>query len=201
MHTWKTKDGTQNVRDTILPQKIDYEEYKLLSPDFYKLDDEDEFLKNTDMSLYFYKDVWEKIGDKPSGEWWPDLVSNHVCMLESQKRGLAMIEASVSEGCKFKYVMFIRPDMTIESDFPVASILSNPDKIHIPDYASVEGINAACAMMNYEYAQLYGNRIDGLAEFRKNHGRTVAEVYCMFILRKYNMKINMVDFKYSLTRP
>ena len=44
MHTWKTKDDTQNVWEKKIPEKIDYTEYKLLSPDFYTLDDETEYL-------------------------------------------------------------------------------------------------------------------------------------------------------------
>ena len=40
--------------------EIDYEEYKLLSPDFYQLDDEDEFLESVNMDIYFYKDVYAR---------------------------------------------------------------------------------------------------------------------------------------------
>jgi hypothetical protein len=39
MHTWKTRDNTQNVWETVIPQKIDYDEYTLLYPDEYTLDD------------------------------------------------------------------------------------------------------------------------------------------------------------------
>jgi hypothetical protein len=199
MHTWKIKDGTQNIRDTIISKKIDYEEYKLLSPHFYKLDDEDEFLKSIDMGLYFYKHVVEKSGDL--SEWSPKMVSNHVCMLESQKRGLSMIKQSVLDGSIYKYIIFIRPDLQIYNEIPLEPILTNPDIIHIPFDITPNGINDQCAIMNYEYAQLYGNRIDELAEFRKNHGRIVGEEYCKFILSKYNMKINLLDFKIQIIRP
>jgi len=57
MHTWKMKDDIQNVWDRIIPQKIDYTDYKVLSPDFYTIDDEDKFLESINMDTYFYKDV------------------------------------------------------------------------------------------------------------------------------------------------
>jgi hypothetical protein len=55
--------------------------------------------------------------------------------------------------------------------------------------------------MNYENAHFYGNRINEIVEFRKKYGRIVSEKYCKFIISKYNMRINELDFKYSLTRP
>jgi hypothetical protein len=46
MHTWKTKNNTQNIGENLISQKIDYLEYKLLSPDFYIIEDEEEFLED-----------------------------------------------------------------------------------------------------------------------------------------------------------
>ena len=199
IHTWKTKDDRQNIWEDIIPQKINYGEYKLLSPDYYKLDDEDDFLESINMDDYFYKDVWEKMGT--SGEWLPKMVSNHLCMLESQKRGLNMVNSSVSEGNKFKFIMFIRPDITIHNDLPVSIIVNNIKEIYIPNHGRYEGLNDQFAIMNYEDAHHYGNRIDEASDFRKNHGRIVGEKYCKFIISKYFMKHNEIDFNYSITRP
>lgn len=201
MHTWKSKDAVQNVWGNIIPQKIDYFECKLLSPDFYKLDDENEFLESINMDNYFYKDIWEKMGDCCDGEWCPKMISNHLCMLESQKRGLDMVKASVLKGDKFKFIMFIRPDITIHDALPVGKIVTDNEGIHIPNHNHHEGLNDQFAIMNCEYANLYGNRIDEMPDFRKNYGRIVGEKYCKFIISKYNMKINELDFKYSITRP
>jgi hypothetical protein len=201
MHTWKTKEDIQNVRDSTIPQKIDYLEYNLLSPDFYKLDDEGEFLESINMNNYFYKDVWRKIGHSRNGEWLPKMVSNHLCMLESQKRCFNMVKECVLKGDKFKFIIFIRPDITIHTDLPIDIIIANYEKIHIPNHSHYEGINDQFAIMNYNYAHLYGNRIDELADFRRTRGRIVGEKYCKFIILKNNMKINQLNFKYSITRP
>jgi len=201
IHTWKTKDAVQNVWENIIPQKIDYFEYQLLSPDFYKLDDEDKFLESVNMDNYFYKDVWEKRGHSGNGEWLPKMVSNHLCMLESQKRGLDMVNESVSNGDKFKFVMFVRPDVTIHTELPIDKIVPINEGIYIPNHRHNEGLNDQFAIMSYQYAHPYGNRIHELSDFRKKHGRIVGEKYCKFIISKYYKKIIQLDFKFSVTRP
>ena len=126
MHTWKMKDGIQNLWDKTIPQKIDYEEYKLLSPDFYQLDDEDEFLESVNMDIYFYKDVYAKKGNTPDGEWVPKMVSNHVCMLESQKRGLSMVQTAISKGDKYKETKDISLKSNNDPNTKITSEHSNP---------------------------------------------------------------------------
>lgn len=199
MHTWKTRDSTQNVWEKIIEQKIDYDEYKLLNPDFYTLDCEDEFLETVDMDNYFYKDVFDTVGHSSNGEWLPKMVSNYLCMLESQKRGFNMILDSISHGNKYKYIVFIRPDITLHCDLPLHQIIY--DKINIPDHSHYEGLNDQFAIMNFDHACIYGKRINELAEFRKSNGRIVAEKYCKFICLKYNMGVNLILFDYIITRP
>ena len=201
MHTWKTKDDEQHIWDKIIPQKIDYLEYKLLSPDFYKLDNQEEFLKSINMDNYFYKDVIKQFGYTHNGEWLPQLVMNHLCLLESQKRGFDMVTTCGLKGNTFKFIMFIRPDITIHNELPIDIIMSNYDKIHVPNHSHYEGINDQFAILNYYNAPFYANKINEIAEFRKKHGRIVSEKYCKFIILKYNMKINELPFNYSITRP
>jgi hypothetical protein len=201
MHTWKTKDDTQFVWESISHKKIDYQEYKLLHPNIYTLDDQDEFLKGIDMDNYFYKDVWEKKGHSGDGEWLPQLVTNHICALESQKRGFAMVEQCFLNGEQFKRIMFIRPDVKILNELPIQEIISTNDMIHIPNHNHGEGMNDQFAITNYTNAKIYSNRINEIAEFRKTNGRIVSEKYVKYILSKYNIQVNELDFKYQLIRP
>lgn len=202
MHTWKTINNTQNIWTTIIPQQIDYSEYELLNPDYYKIDCEDEFIESLNMDEFFYKDVFEKYGGEcVEGEWVEKLVHNYICMLESQKRGFEMVKNTIQNGSKYKYVMFIRPDVTIHNDLPLNTIIMNSNKIHIPNYNNFAGLNDTFAIMNFYLACIYGKRIDEIAEFRKNNGRIVAEKYCKFIIEKYNMMINEIPFNFTITRP
>jgi hypothetical protein len=198
MHTWKMKDGVQNIWDKIIPQKIDYSEYKLLNPDYYTIDDEDKFLSTLNMDDYTYND------EHPIFMAWTSksmLLSNYICMLESQKRGFQMVKHCVENGDKFKYIIFMRPDITIYDDLPVDIIFKYYDCIHIPNLEHWSGINDQVAIMNYEHGCIYGKRIDELAEYRRELGVIVPEVYCKYIILKYDMYINFIDFDYTITRP
>lgn len=201
LHTWKTNDNKQNLWLRTLDDQIDYEEYKLLEPDFYKRDNQDEFLNSIDINNYFYKDIWDKFGDNMNGEWWYELIRNHLCALESKKRGVEMLEDEMNKGNKFKFVMFIRPDVRIFNELPLESILNNNHMISIPNNEHNEGYNDRFAITNYENAVLYGKRINEIIEFRKNYGRIVSEKYVKFIIDKYRIPVNLINFNFVFVRP
>ena len=202
IHTWSMKDGIQNIADQILPQRIDYEEYKLLSPDSYKIDSEEDFISSINMDDYFYKDVWNEKGHCMEGEWIPKMVSNHVCMLESQKRATTMLEEYIQQtGHTPKCILFIRPDIECYNDFPLDRIILHNNIINLPDHSHHEGLNDQIALIHYDFLEHYGKRINELAEFRKYNGRIVGEKYIKFIIQKYNQNVHMIPFQYSIIRP
>jgi len=201
MHTWKTNDNKQRIWDTTISKIIDYEEYQLLKPDFYKIDNQDDFIKSIDMDKYFYKDVWNTIGHSIKGEWLPDLILNHLCALKSEKSGLEMVEQFVKEGNTFKYVMFIRPDVFIKNKLPLDEILTDKHDISIPNEHHNEGYNDRFAIINYHKAAIYGKRFDEIAEFRKNYSRIVSEKYVKFIIINKKLKLNLLNFSFDIVRP
>ncbi len=74
MHTWKTGDGSQRVWRFKTKEKIDYDEYKLLNPDVYVIESQDEFMNTITMGDYYYEDERKK-------EWDKTLLKNHICAL------------------------------------------------------------------------------------------------------------------------
>jgi hypothetical protein len=201
IHTWSLKDGVQNVWENNIKQKIDYNEHTLLNPDFYQIDNENEFIESVNMDDYFYKNVWDIKGHCQEGEWLPKMVSNHICMLESQKRAVQMVENFVSNGNKFKFVMFIRPDLMIHNYLPFNKIMDLNNVINISNHNHHEGFNDQFAILSYNNIKIYGNRIDEIVSFRKNNGRIVGEKYIKFIINKYNLIINQLNFNFEIVRP
>ena len=201
MHTWKTKDNIQMVWGNTIPQKIDYNEYKLLNPDVYKIEQQEDFINTLNMDDFFYKDIWNNKGDCGEGEWNPHVIKNHLCALESMKRGLEMVEESMQTGNRYKYIMFVRPDCWIHDELPLDQILPHLDKITVANFEHGEGFNDRFAIMNYANADLYGKRINEIAEFRKGNGRIVSEKYVKFIINKYKIPVNLIHFNFDLIRP
>jgi hypothetical protein len=117
------------------------------------------------------------------------------------KRGLELVESSMQVGNKYKYIMFVRPDCWIHTELPLYSILPNLTKINIPNRDHNEGCNDRFAIMNYTNAVLYGKRINEIAEFRKANGRIVSEKYVKFIINKYKIPVNLINFNFDLIRP
>jgi len=193
MHTWKTADNIQYVWDKKSSEPIDYTEYNLLTPDIYRIDNQDDFLKGINMDDYYYKDS--------KSEWLPGLIKNHICALESMKRAIKLVGDDITSGIKFKYIMFVRPDVKFSMELPIDNIISNQDKIIIPDFDHGEGYNDRFAIMNYNNACIYANRLDSLSDFRKTNGRIVSEKYLKYIIKKNNLDIYFINFKFVRVRP
>lgn len=193
MHTWQT--DTNIVWNKIYNTPLDYEEYKLLSPDFYKIDNQDDFLKEIipNFSLYFDQNLYNK---NPSLEWEPYLVRNHMCALESLKRVTNMLNE------EFTHVIYLRPDVDIFTPFNIDWLSLKPGEIMIPDRDNSEGgFNDRFAIVHYTDCKKYANRIDNIAEYRKNIGRIVSEHYTRYTIEKYFKQVKFITFNFDIIRP
>lgn len=190
MHTWTLK-GPQYAFWNALTAPIDYDEYMLLKPKYFRRDDQDLFTEGIDFSLYYYESEKDK-------EWHPRLVFNLLCGLESQKRVTSMVYES---GNEYDYIIYVRPDVRIDSTFDVSWLNLPANGIVIPDYEHYEGYNDRFAILPYANASVYANRIDQMAEFRKNHGRIVSEKYLKYVCDTNNLIINFVPFLFKIIRP
>lgn len=201
MHSWKTDKNVFWEEESSIP--IDYEEYKLLNPDYYKLHIQDEFLDTITFSDYFNKELYAIHGDSPS-EWRPGLIRNHICALESQKRVTQMVLDAKNLETKLNdidYVMYIRPDVIIHSMFSLDYIPRNPDEISIPNDNNYDGLNDRFAIVHFSNCVKYGQRINELKEFRSTQGRITSETYVKYILDKYYKSVKPINFKFDIIRP
>jgi hypothetical protein len=187
MHTWK---AAPQIWGNPIHIPVDYEEYKYLEPFKYVIEDQDEFLKTMNFSDYFYDS---------NDDWCPKLLKNHICALESQKRATELCLAS---GKQYTYIIFIRPDLRIDNDFPVDCLtkLNLGDCCVVP-YAEHEGYNDTLAVMRFEDCQKYGKRIEELEEFRRTQGRITSEKYVKYTLDKYYKNVYKIDFRSIMIRP
>lgn len=198
IHTWHTK-SKQRVWQTEIDIPIDYEEYKLLNPTYYQIDDQDLFTDSLNFDDYFYQDVWDLKGDTLDGEWLPKLILNHLCALESQKRVTDRVIASQNH---YDLIMFIRPDARLLTPFPVESLYSVQDgDILIPDFDQCEGYNDRFAVLSFTTAPIYSKRIDEIISFRQTQGRIVSEKYVKYICDKYLLNVTLIPFWFELVRP
>lgn len=197
MHTWKTVNDINIVWENGINIPIDYEEYKLLNPDFYKIEEQRKFLDSINFENYFYKNLYDKYGGDSPHEWRPQLIMNHLCALESQKRVYNMVVDSKNN---YDFIMFIRPDVLIENNFDIKCLKTNFDII-IPNSDHNEGYNDRFAILHFNNSIKYSTRIDEIIEFRRNHGRIVSEKYVKYIINTYYPNLQLIDFKMLRVRP
>ena len=196
MHTWKTE--INNEWNRILETPIDYSAYQLLSPDNYKIDNEDEFLESLVFSDYFNENLYTQFGGN-AFEWHPYMIRNHLCALESTKRVTQMVLDSSET---FDYVMYLRPDVEIRSEF-LSEYLTDmkPNEISFINRNFYEGYSDTFALIrSLEHAIPYGMRIDEIKEFRKTQGRITGEKYSKYIADKYFNKKHFIEFEFEIIR-
>ena len=197
MHTWRVENDQNIIWENVYDIPIDYQEYKLLQPDFYKIEEQKLFTDQLNFSDYFYKELYDKYGGDTHHEWRPQLIMNHLCALESQKRVYQMV---VDTGKHFNYVIFIRPDVQIINKLDISIFKSDFDII-IPSYDHHEGLNDRFAIIPFNKASNYACRIDEIKDFRKNNGRIVSEKYVKFIIDKCYNNLKFIDFYMRIVRP
>jgi hypothetical protein len=198
MHTWKTECNENIIWENKIDIPINYEEYKLLNPDFYKIENQDEFIQTLNFNNYFNEELYKIYGGDTEHEWRPQLILNHLCALESQKRVYNMVRNN--SGTDYDFIIFIRPDVEILNTFDINWLNSDFD-ITIPNYDHHEGFNDRFAIIPFNNSSNYAERINEIIEFRKNNGRIVSEKYVKFIINKYYPKINFINFIMKIKRP
>lgn len=202
MHTWRI-GGKQRVWEKEIDKPVDYKEYKLLKPRFYRIDDQDEFTDYLEFDKYFYKGIDGNLENLANQDWWPEkaekLILNHLCALESLKRVTKMMENS---GKEYDLVMYVRPDVSLKNEFPIENILDLHDfDIVIPDFDHCAGYNDRFAVLNYKTAFIYGKRIDGLAEFRRTQGHITSERYVKYVCDINQLNVILAPFYFDIIRP
>lgn len=197
MHTWETEQNIIWENDCSVPN--DYEEYQLLNPTYFKRDQQTDFLNGITFSDYFDQQLFDKYGGDSPHEWRPQLIKNHLCALESQKRVTDMV---ICSGNIYECIIYIRPDVMILTPFEIDWFNNiSLGTIIIPNDEHHEGLNDRFAIVSYDDCIYYGKRIDEIIDFRKSNGRIVSEKYVKFIIQKYFKILLFVDFKFTIVRP
>jgi len=197
IHTWKVEQDKNIIWENAIDTPIDYQEYALLQPDFYKIEEQKLFTDQLNFSDYFDRELYDKYGGDTPHEWRPQLIMNHLCALESQKRVYQMAN---DVGDNFDYIIFIRPDVQILNELDI-NIFNSHFDIIIPSYDHHEGLNDRFAILPFKNTSYYACRIEEIIEFRKNNGRIVSEKYVKFIINKYYNNLKFIDFKIKIIRP
>lgn len=134
--------------------KLDFDEYKLLKPKYYKIDNQDEVIKTIDFKKYMYQDRCHNN---------MQMLRNAVLSLYSQKEVTKLVK---NTNIKYDYIIFLRPDCKFLDNFNVGWFrLSKKIKVLTPRFGQSGGLNNRMFAGNYEQGILFGHGFDYLEEY------------------------------------
>ena len=169
VHTWRTANGSQNVWGQALTTRNEPADAKLLAPHSWAEEDEAPFLAKLAAAWPTYYDAVSarRIHAGRVHTLSPDLVRNHLCSLESLRRCYALALSDTS--WRPDFVLFVRPDLLLTADLPVARLLAlTPNELLVPATDSWGGLNDRFAAMRAPRAGAYAERISIAAAFRSD---------------------------------
>ena len=202
VHTWKSGKYVTQIWDKLqnFDNNLDY--INVLHPYMINAEDQDEsFLNNLNFNDYFRKEIWETVGDNRSkGEWWPTLLQNYLCALESKRRLYNMIQSSNNN---YDAVFYLRPDILIHNRLDINSIINiKNNTIIVPSNYAGDGYNEQIGIFSMDTASYYSTITDKLKEYRINIGRIVAEECFKYHIDKMSTNVIQYDFfNYEIRRP
>jgi len=185
LHTYYFEGNLTDRRTGERNVTLDFEEYKLLNPDYIKIDNQDEIKKEINLKKYlrFRYCYVQKTSE------------NLICALYSQFKATEMMENC---GEKFDYVWFLRPDVIFRVVLPLQWLKwINQNRFLVPNFDHCKGINDRMAILTPTLASIYGKRFLKLEEYGLllRGQKLSSERFIAWIMRNYKKKYINYYFK------
>ena len=161
--------------------KLDTNEWKLLNPTYYKIDNQDKFDKSYDYEyIKKYGDAWDNNHSS---------TTNFIRQLNSLKQVWKLVESTKNN---YECLIFLRPDLKYTTKLDIRYINKNlhSNIILTPYWGNYRGgINDRIGIGNYNTMEKYANRLDDVSDFLESTKKPLhAEKFLKFVLNKYNIK-------------
>lgn len=168
--------------------ELDSEEYKLLNPFKYQIDDQN-LIKST-LNLLEYRthpDPWNTNYET---------CDNFILALYSKFQVTNLV---ISSNINYDNIMFVRPDVKILTPLDINWLnISNINDIYTPIFDKHLGLNDRFFLSNYRNGIIYGNAFLQLKEYSKSRN-IHSETYCKFYLEKL-YKLHNIDINFYFNR-
>jgi hypothetical protein len=191
LHTYHLNRPYTNIHGGEKNIDLDNNEYKLLKPDQYIIENQDVTMKRLNPDQFLTHGGWVK-------EKEPVQTShNFVLSLWSLKQ-----VTSLWEGKSFTHVMYCRPDVTYMSPLDI-KWFTKTDIMYLPKYFKAgyngEFICDRFALGTPTIMSIYGNRYDELLSYSKKH-QLHSETFLGYTLKKHRIRHKDVHFIFVRTR-
>jgi hypothetical protein len=188
LHTYKVTTPYTNIRNSEENIMLNNDLYKLLNPNIYKIDDQDDIKKTIDFAKYRSK------GDPWSNNF--KSLDNLILGLNSLNEVTQLWKASNKT---YDYIIYLRPDVKFLSPLKLSFFLDlNNTNIALPNFHEYP-INDRFTIGKPNVMILYGERYLHAFEYSLIN-ELHAETYLKYILDKNKIDIIKINFKFNRIR-
>jgi len=169
---------------------LDFEEYKLLKPDFFEIDNQDEIKKNINVLKYrTQNDPWN------SGYV---CVDNFLCAMYSKKQ-LGIMVDNCDE--KFDNIIYLRPDVKYHTYFDIKYLsMVNKYTICTPNFHLFPKLNDRFCILNNDNLQKYYSLFDKMYEYSLSYPLHSERFQYHIFLNHYKWTIKYIPFLFNRVR-
>ena len=157
LHTYEFESEYHNPRANEHHVQLDFQEYKLLQPDYVEIDNQDQVKQKLQLDKYRSQpDPWDTNYAS---------VDNFICAMYSKKRLGEMIRNS---GEDFNAFVFLRPDVRFLNPLDTRYLLNiQDDCVYIPNFHLFPDFNDRFLICTPKHVFSYTNLFDDMLEFSK----------------------------------
>lgn len=196
IHTYYFKGEYSNDRHNVSNVKLDFDEYKLLKPKYYILEDQDEVREKLDLPKFRGMKDHFKNGYQSN--------DFYILSLHSQSQVTKLFMEHKNE---YRFCFFLRPDVKFLKPININWLgLVQPNTIVVPGWCNYKHLypyseNDRFCICHPEDAYKYGDLLEILYHYSK-HKSIVAEFFLGFVLNLYyKMDVKRIHYVFKRVLP
>jgi len=190
LHTYKFDSPYINPRAQEIYVKLDFDEYKLLNPDYVQIDDQDEVKQRIHIEKYrSMPDPWQSNYV---------CVDNFVCAMYSKKQLGIMVKDSKID---FDYIVYLRPDVNFLTSFDIRYFsIVKKNTICTPNFHLFPKLNDRFCILKPNNLEKYSRLFDCMYEFSTIFPLHSEKFQHHVMTRNYKWIIKYVSFLFNRVR-
>lgn len=190
LHTFSFKTEYNNPRAHETGIKLDFQEYELLNPDYFMIEDQDEVKKRLNVTQYRSK----------ADPWSNGYISldNFICAMYSKKQVGSMIKKS---GEVFDNFIFLRPDVQFLNPISVDYLPKvSGNKVYCPNFQLFSNFNDRFFICSREHVYTYTQLFDDMLPFSRHSPLHSETFQYKMITQKYGLIVIYIDIHFNRIR-
>lgn len=190
LHTYKFDSPYINPRAQEIYVELDFDEYKLLNPDYVQIDNQDEIKQKIDIEKYrTMPDPWDSNYI---------CVDNFICAMYSKKQLGIMVQNSE---IVFDYIIYLRPDVKFLTPFDVRYFsIVKKNTVCTPSFHLFPKLNDRFCILKPNNLEKYYRLFDYMYEFSTIFPLHSEKFQYYIMTRNYKWIIKYVSFLFNRVR-